>query len=106
MIIDESDLIKKLNRELKGKFSDFSGTYFFGSRMRGDNHNYSDYDILLIFDRTIDYSFKRIIRDIIYDFMLKYDIVIDTKIFSKKEMQHPQMPFTEEVKRQGCYYGV
>ena len=46
--------------------------------MRGDNSRNSDYDLLLVFDRKINYPFKREIRDIIYDFMLCYDIVIDT----------------------------
>ena len=106
MKIKNSDLIKEINRELKEKFSDFRGTYFFGSRMTGGNRSDSDYDILLIFDREIDYTFKRIVRDYIYDFMIKYEIVIDTKIFSEEEILHPQMPFTEEVKKQGSYYGV
>lgn len=106
MDISENKLIEEINRELKKRHRDFKGTYFFGSRLRGDNTSSSDYDIVLVFDRIIDYPFKREVRDIIYGFMLKYDIVIDTKIFSFNEMLHPCMPFTEEVKNRGSYYGV
>lgn len=99
-------LIDDIAATLKNKYSDFVGIYFFGSRLRGDSSPDSDYDLLLVFNREISSKFKREIRDIIYDFMILYDVVIDTKIFSDFEMEHPNMPFTEQVKNTGYYYAV
>ncbi len=99
-------IINEINRVLKSQYNDFKGTYFFGSRLKGNNLPDSDYDLLFVFDRDIDYSFKREIRDIIYDFMLRYDIVIDSKIFSEHSMKVPNMPFTEGVKQKGSYYAI
>jgi predicted nucleotidyltransferase len=107
-MVEHSDIIilDEIRDELKIKYSDFKGIYFFGSRLRGNNAPDSDFDILLVFNREINTAFKREIRDIVYDFMLRYDIVIDTKIFSENDMRHPNMPFTEEVKSIGYYHAV
>ena len=107
-MLQKSDLtlLNDIANKMKKKYSDFKGIYFFGSRLSGGNAINSDYDFLLVFDREIDYPFKREIRDIIYDFMLHYEVVIDTKIFSVTDMEYPNMPFTEQVKKTGYYYAV
>jgi predicted nucleotidyltransferase len=105
---EKSDLliIDDINKQLKTRYRDFKGTYFFGSRLGGVINPDSDFDLLLVFDRDINYPFKREIRDIIYEFMLRYDIVIDTKIFSENDMKHPNMPFTEGVKKNGYFHAA
>ena len=104
--LKHNELIEKINQELKERYEEFLGMYFFGSRMRQNFSEDSDFDILLIFDREIDYPFKREVRDILYDYMLQYDVVIDAKIFSLDEVKYPEMPFVQEVKQNGLYYGV
>jgi len=98
-------VIKELSEILRDKYSDFKGIYFFGSRAKGDYDAYSDYDLVIVFDRKIDRKFKDEIRKIVYEFDLRYDIIIDSHIHSHEEILKPVTPFRENVKNEGIFYG-
>ena len=99
-------VIKQISKFLKERFIDFNGIYFYGSRVRGKFSPDSDYDLILVFEREITWQFKEEIRHMIYEFEDKYDIFIDSKIVSSKEMDLDRMPLIQNVKKEGVFYGV
>ncbi len=99
-------MVKELLNILKEKFPDFKGLYFFGSRARGDNNAESDYDFLLVFDRHIDWKFESTVRGVVCEFMINNDLLIDSIISSKKEIDNPSTPLEVNVKKEGIYYGL
>lgn len=102
--MQEDKIIREISRELKNKYSDFYGIYFFGSRSRGEGNEDSDIDIAVLFDRTIDWKFEREIFDLVCDYNVKYDTIIDTKVFAKNEILKPITRFRNIVKTEGILY--
>ena len=104
---DKSEnIINSIKELLKSKYPSFKGLYFFGSRNKDKYGKHSDYDIALVFNKEITWKFKVEVRGQIYDTMLQADIVIDTHIYSIKEMAEPITPFRNAIKSEGTYYGV
>jgi predicted nucleotidyltransferase len=101
-----NEIIKEILKTIKPIYSDFKGIYFFGSRLKGDFHEESDLDLMLLFERAIDWKFKNIINDIICDFDLKYGIIIDSKIYSYSDIMNPITPFRKSVLNEGKYYAA
>ena len=54
--------------------------------MEGSAGIYSDYDILIIIRNNIDWREKDRILDVISDFNLKWDILIDAHIISEPDL--------------------
>lgn len=91
---------------LKSHFIDFRGTYFFGSRSRGDNDNDSDYDLLLTFGHKLNWKEKNHIYDLIAEIELKENVVIDIKAYQENELKNVWTPFREKVMKEGIFYGA
>jgi len=100
------NIIAKMSQSLKNKFNDFKGIYFYGSRARGDAGAKSDYDIVIVFEREINWEFENEILNIIYDFLLDYDIIIDCKVYSEKEISESATPLRQNVMKEGLFYGI
>lgn len=103
---DTNELIVKLKADLSQRFPDFSGLYLFGSRARGDYNNESDYDVALIFNNNIDWKFKDVIFDLINDYVLKYNIFIDTQFFNKTDFENTNSPLKYHILKEGIFYGI
>jgi predicted nucleotidyltransferase len=99
-------LIDELKEVLKKKYQDFKGIYFYGSRARGDFNEDSDYDLVFVFDRKIDWRFEYEVLDLIYDSELKYEFYLDPKIYSYNDIKDPITPFREAVLNEGIFYGI
>ena len=99
-------LINELREILKNKYPDFKGIYFYGSRARGDFSEDSDYDLIFNFDREIHWNFEYEVKDIIYDYELKYELFLDSRKYSSKDIQEPATPFRINVKSEGIFYGI
>lgn len=99
-------LLTELTDELKAKYQNYKGLYFFGSRASHTHCPESDLDLVITFDRIIDKKFKDEIRDFIYEFDLKYNVVIDSHIYNYDDINKPITPFRQSVKTGGIYYGV
>lgn len=59
----------------------------FGSKARGDFSKDSDIDILLVLKRVSEKD-KDEIYDLVNDILLKYEVDLSVKIFSKKEYDY------------------
>ena len=99
-------LITELINDLKSKYIDFKGIYFFGSRSTNKHFENSDLDLVFTFNREINRKFKDEIRSLVYDYDLKYDVVIDSHIYNYKDILNPVTPFRNDVKTQGIFYGA
>lgn len=99
-------IIKELIEVLKTEFPDFHGIYLFGSRARGDFSMSSDYDIAIIWNGDINRQLKDRIISIIYDYELKFDIFLDTHIFSYNDILYPSTPLRMNIKTEGSFHGV
>jgi|WetSurMetagenome_2_1015567.scaffolds.fasta_scaffold07190_8 predicted nucleotidyltransferase len=102
--IDNNILIQDLINTFTLKYPDFKGVYFIGSRAKNKFNESSDYDLVFVFDRKINSYFKDEIRSLIYSFDLKYNIVIDSKIYNFKDILDPITPFRNNVRKEGIYY--
>ena len=98
--------IKEITTLLKLTYPDFKGIYLYGSRVRGDYKADSDYDLLFVFERDVKWEFKEEIRHIIYEYEDKYDVFLDSKIISAREMDMNRIPLIQSVKDTGIFYGI
>jgi predicted nucleotidyltransferase len=106
MDIEFKEFIKILSKALKEKYPDFRGIYFYGSRVRGNSNEDSDYDVIYVFDREIDWRFEYEVKDLIYDYELEYEFFLDNRIYNFEDIQYPSTPFRNSVKSEGIFYGA
>lgn len=99
-------IIHELKSKLKEKYDDFVGITFFGSRCRGDFYNESDFDIVIMFSGKPGWKKDRDVLGLVLEIELKYDIVIDAKVYDEAEIKKQDTPFRVAVSREGAYYGV
>jgi len=99
-------LIEEVKVIIKSAFSGFSGIYFFGSRYKNTSSDDSDIDLLLAFDRDLGWKEKRELINKIYEIEIKYDYLIDAKIYNKKDIELANTPFRRDVKNNSVYYAV
>lgn len=101
--MDISEVIKELNSRIKAKYSDFRGSYLFGSRARGDFREDSDVDIVLIFDKEHNYDEEKNIYGLIGDLDFKYDLILMPLTFTMEKLEKNSV-FHNEVVNKGIYY--
>jgi predicted nucleotidyltransferase len=81
-------IIKDLKSLLATKLGkDIQDVILYGSQIKGTNDKESDYDVLIVLNRKYNWVQRRIIRDLCYEISLKYEIIIDSKIISLKELE-------------------
>jgi predicted nucleotidyltransferase len=77
---------------------------FYGSRSRGHEENYADWDILILTDENLTENKKIELHNKIFDIELANGEIIHAVIHAKKEWQDPLMqitPFHQNVMREG-----
>lgn len=96
------DLKSLLESTYPGKIENI---ILFGSRITGNAHEYSDYDILVIVTHDFNWKFETEIIDLCFDIDLKHDIVTDIKVISKSELQLPRgkQPYIQNALTHGLY---
>ena len=102
-MLDFHKILKEINLKLKDKYPLFNGAYFFGSRIKGNYNNESDYDAAFVFDAIIDNKLRNDVINIVYDFELANDIVIDSLVFNVDDILNPKTPFRNNVKNEGYF---
>jgi predicted nucleotidyltransferase len=100
----DNKLLSEISYQLRKGGFNIVGLYLFGSRANNTFNQDSDYDIAIILNEKIDWKVKDNIREVIYDIMLENDIVIDSHIYSKKEIDLSITPLRESIKSTGIFY--
>ncbi len=96
---------RKITHRLKKKITTIDPEveiYLFGSRARGDFRNDSDWDVLVLTERELNYKLENKIRSIIFEIELEVEEPISTLIYSKKEwMELEVTPLYQNIKSEG-----
>ncbi|ACM23753.1 MAG: hypothetical protein JG779_167 [Thermotoga sp.] len=95
-------ILSEFKKRVSEKFGEVE-VVLFGSCARGSTREESDIDVFVILDRDVDIKVKESIYDIAYEFNLKYDIVLDVSVYSKKEWDRYRkiLPFIVNVEKEG-----
>jgi predicted nucleotidyltransferase len=75
----------------------------FGSRARGDYRKSSDWDLLVLTDKTVDWSVKKILRKPLFKIEEENKIDLNTTIVNKKNWSNKfsNHPLFYEIKKEG-----
>ena len=98
-------VIHRLSKKLKKKYKDFSGITFFGSRLRGDYLDDSDFDIIIMFSNKPPWQKENDVMGMVLEMELEYNILIDAKVYHDQEIYKQNTPFRITVATQGTHYG-
>jgi predicted nucleotidyltransferase len=99
---DKLAIIRDLKGYLQKKYSNsVKDIILFGSQVYGNSTENSDYDILLVLEKDYNARDENQIYDLCYDIDLKYNIIIDAHLISKRELstlRGKQPIFTKAIK--------
>ncbi len=85
---NKKQILKELKNLLKKEFSGFiDKVVLFGSQASNTAHEHSDYDILVILKKDYDWQLEDAILNLCYEIDLKYDILTDVQLISRKELK-------------------
>jgi predicted nucleotidyltransferase len=76
----------------------------YGSRARGDAHEYSDYDILILVDGPVDMALEEKMISNVYPLELETGAMLTLIVYSTEQWNSPlyrAMPFHKNVDREG-----
>jgi predicted nucleotidyltransferase len=86
-MIDKNKMLTDLKSHLLRNYSkSVKDIILFGSQVRGDTTEYSDYDILIILDKEYSGKDENQILDLCFDIDLKYNILLDIHLISSNEL--------------------
>ena len=103
---EKTKIIRELKNHLRENLGDYiQDVILFGSRTTGMAGPNSDFDILIVVKTKPDWKLKTIISDYCYDIDLKYDIITDTHILSKAELDslRGKQPIFQNAIQKGIY---
>jgi len=95
--------ITKLIRKYVNAVDPTAEVILYGSRARGDEKQYSDWDILILIDETANLMTERKFRDQLYDLELETGEVFSVFVYSKSDWETKQKitPFYHNVSIEG-----
>jgi len=97
------ELLQRCKRAIRRVVPD-ADVILYGSRARGDAHDYSDYDILIIVNGPVDMKLKEKILDYVYPLELETGEVLTLITYSKQNWDSPlyrAMPFHKNIDHEG-----
>lgn len=81
-----------------------SDIILYGSRVRNEAHEHSDWDFVILVDSPIDRTTMSDIKDCLYDIELESGEIISSVVRTKREWKSPRyvsLPFKIAVDREG-----
>ena len=102
--METKTIIEEVRNSLKESGIALKGIYLFGSRAKNLQDKNSDYDVAVILKTPVNQAIKDEIRSVIYDIMLKHDVVIDSHIYAESDIINPATPFRNVIRTEGIFY--
>lgn len=96
-------LIKILNGKVLSIFSTFSGTYLYGSIVKGNHTENSDIDIIFVFARNLSYEEEKKLASIIGVIEAENDVFLDYHPYTIENLKQNPVFYSEAVEK-GIYY--
>ncbi len=88
-MIGSKQLAKEIKQHLNKSLNNIvSDVVIFGSRVKGQATENSDYDVLIVLNTTYDRKVQKSINYLCYDLDLKYNIFLDTQVISEFELKN------------------
>jgi len=106
-MVMEDKVIRKFLSLVKSVKSKIRSIYLFGSRARGDQKPYSDYDLLLVMKKKDRAVIDRL-YDAVIDILVETGKVLSLKIFREEEFDRLSSiptPFMKRVLKEGIKIG-
>ncbi|SHJ34772.1 Nucleotidyltransferase domain-containing protein [Tangfeifania diversioriginum] len=104
---DKIEILNQLKKNLKATLgSKIQKVILFGSYLRNEETAYSDLDVLIVTNNIPTWKEKNTIRDICFDISVDYEIMVDSKIISQKEIDNKfwgKHPMITEALNKGVY---
>ena len=101
--MEKKILLNKIKDRIKEKYHPVN-IVLYGSRARGDAKADSDWDLLILINKTLTEKEKLKIQHTLYEVELEADEIINAIIHSENEWNNPLMqvsPFYKNVKKEG-----
>lgn len=98
--------IQALKQGLVHRFGTDVELRIFGSVARGDYHEHSDIDILVVLPVKVDNAIEEQVFDMAYDVELEYGLVIVTIVYSRDFWYSDRaavMPLYKKIQREGLF---
>ena len=98
--------IQALKQGLVNRFGTDVELRIFGSVARGDYHEHSDIDILVVLPGKVDNAIEEQVFDMAYDIELEYGLVIGTIVYSRDFLYSDRavvMPLYKNIQRDGLF---
>ena len=93
----KQEILKEIKRRVKNAYPT-AQVWLYGSRARNEATNYSDWDIIVLVDKPVDYKTHRAIADPVYDLGMELGEVFSVFIYSQEEWSKLSFtPFYKEV---------
>ncbi len=86
MVSNIAILVELKNHLIKNYGDSVRDVILFGSQIRSDSQEFSDYDILIVLNNNFSGKDENHILDLCYDIDLKYNILLDVHIISSGEL--------------------
>ena len=87
-MVSNSEILTALKNHLRQGFGDkIEDVILFGSQTKSTQHEYSDYDILIVLDGNYSRRDENQIMDLCYDIDLQFNIMLDIHILSNSELK-------------------
>ena len=98
--------VQALKQGLVHRFGTDVDLRIFGSVARGDYHEHSDIDILVVLPGKVDNAIEEQVFDMAYDIELEYGLVIGTIVYSRDFWYSDRavvMPLYKNIQRDGLF---
>jgi len=98
----DKELLAEVKRIIAGFLPDAT-VLVYGSTARGDRRPGSDYDILVMTNRTLTTAEQDAIRDAVFDLQFEREVLVCTMFYSPEEWNEPVTvgsPFRANVERE------
>lgn len=98
---NEQKALEGITQKILSLYPMINRIILYGSKARGDFIEESDVDILFITDYPVTRAMKCELYDIIYEFQIKYDVVISAIFSTALDFQSAAKSFLKQIHLEG-----